>query len=43
MCATGNKIIGISTQAPIYAELEGKRAGDTISFNETELVIEEVA
>jgi hypothetical protein len=39
----GNEIMGISTQAPIYAELEGKRAGDTISFNGTELVIEEVA
>src|SRR5882724_4280477 len=24
----GNEIMGISTQAPIYAELEGKRAGD---------------
>jgi hypothetical protein len=39
----GNEIMGISTQAPIYAELEGKRAGDAISFNGTELVIEEVA
>ena len=38
-----NEIMGISTQAPIYAELEGKRVGDTISFNGTELVIEEVA
>jgi hypothetical protein len=27
----------------IYAELEGKRAGDAISFNGTELVIEEVS
>jgi hypothetical protein len=39
----GNEIMGISTQAPIYAELEGKRAGDAISFNGRELVIEEVA
>jgi hypothetical protein len=39
----GNEIMGISTQAPIYAELEGERVGDAISFNGTELVIEEVA
>jgi hypothetical protein len=39
----GNEIKGISTQAPIYAELEGKRAGDAISFNGREFVIEEVA
>ncbi len=42
MC-DGNEIKGISTQAPIYAELEGKRSGDSISFNGRELVIEEVA
>jgi hypothetical protein len=42
MC-DGNEITGISTQAPIYAELEGKRAGDAISFNGREFVIEEVA
>jgi hypothetical protein len=35
--------MGISTQAPIYAELEGKRAGEAISFNERKLVIEDVA
>jgi hypothetical protein len=39
----GNELMGISTQAPIYAELEGKRAGDVISFNGRELVVEEVA
>jgi hypothetical protein len=39
----GNEAMGISTQAPIYAELEGKRVGDAISFNGTEFVIEEVA
>jgi hypothetical protein len=39
----GNELMGISTQAPIYAELEGKRAGDVISFNGRELVLEEVA
>jgi hypothetical protein len=35
--------MGISTQAPIYAELEGKSTSDAISFNGTGLVIEEVA
>ena len=39
----GNEVMGISTQAPIYAELEGKCAGGAISFNGRELVIEEVA
>lgn len=39
----GNEVIGISTQAPIYAELAGKRAGDTVSFNGRELTIEDVA
>jgi hypothetical protein len=38
----GNEVMGISTAAPIYAELEGKRAGDAISFNGRELVIEAV-
>ena len=38
-----NEIMGISTKAPIYAELAGKCAGDVISFNGRELVIEEVA
>ena len=42
MC-DGNEIMGISTQAPIYAELAGKRTGDAISFNGREFVIEEVA
>lgn len=39
----GNEMMGISTQAPIYAEMEGKRAGDAISFNGRKLVIESVA
>jgi hypothetical protein len=38
-----NEIMGISTQAPIYAELDCKRTGDAISFNGKGLVIEEVA
>ena len=39
----GDEIMRISTQTPIYAELEGKCARDAISFNGWELVIEEVA
>jgi|1185.fasta_scaffold139572_2 hypothetical protein len=39
----GNELMGISTQAPVYAELEGKRAGDAISFNGRKLMVEEVA
>jgi hypothetical protein len=38
----GTEMMGISNQAPIYAELDGKSAGDAISFNGRELVIEEV-
>lgn len=39
----GHEMMGISTQAPIYAALEGKRAGDSVSFNGKDLVIEAVA
>jgi hypothetical protein len=39
----GTEVMGISTQAPIYAEIEGKRAGDTIVFNGRKLAIEEVS
>lgn len=42
MC-DGKEIMGVSTEAPIYTELEGKRAGDAISLNGWELVIDEVA
>ena len=42
LCATATRSRA-SIQAPIYAELEGKRAGDAISFNGRELVIEAVA
>jgi hypothetical protein len=33
VCVRGKELVGISTQAPIYAALDGKRAGDAISFN----------
>jgi hypothetical protein len=39
----GREVMGISTQAPIYAELACKRAGDAISFKGRALVIEDVA
>jgi hypothetical protein len=39
----GNEFMGISPQAPIYAAMEGKRAGDMVAFNGRHLVIEEVA
>ena len=32
----GSKIFAISTKAPIYKELEGKKTGDTFSFNDNE-------
>jgi hypothetical protein len=43
VCVRRQRDHGISTQALIYAELEGKRAGDAISFNGRKLVIEQVA
>ena len=38
----GHEMMGISTQAPIYAALEGKKAGDTVSFNRRKMKIIEV-
>lgn len=34
--------IGISTDAPIYAELKGKKAGDSFTFNNQKFTIEVV-
>lgn len=39
----GNDVIGISIRAPIYAEIQGKRAGDTFTFNGRDLMIEAVS
>lgn len=39
----GKQFMGISTRAPIYSVLEGKRAGDKVTLNGKELLIEEVA
>ena len=39
----GREVMGISTMAPIYAEMKGLKAGETLRFNGRELVVEEVA
>jgi hypothetical protein len=39
----GVNYIGISTQAPIYCAIEGKRAGDTFEFRGRRIHIEDVA
>ena len=38
----GKEFLGISDQAPIYAYLMGKKAGDTILFNGRDFTIESV-
>lgn len=35
-------VYAISTEAPIYKEMEGKRKGDTFNFNDSEVEITEV-
>ena len=39
----GREVMGISTMAPIYAEIEGLKAGERLRFNGKVLVVEEVA
>ena len=38
----GSAIYAISTDAPIYSEMKGKKGGDSFSFNGTEQEIKEV-
>jgi len=38
----GHELMGISTQAPIYKVMEGKRAGEACTFNGRALMVEEV-
>jgi hypothetical protein len=38
----GETIVGISTKAPIYANMKGLQKGSSFTFNETNYVIEEV-
>ena len=38
----GKQFVGISQAAPIYAALEGKRAGETCEFRGRKLRIDEV-
>jgi transcription elongation GreA/GreB family factor len=35
----GSSVYAISTEAPIYQEMEGKKEGDTFSFNDEEVKI----
>lgn len=39
---SGSKVFAISTDAPLYKKLEGKKAGDSFSFNDEEVEIVEV-
>lgn len=38
----GNELMGISTSAPLYATIAGRRAGDACSYNGREIRIETV-
>ena len=38
----GRELMGISTAAPIYQAMEGKRAGDKCTFRGTELHVEKI-
>lgn len=38
----GEELMGISAEAPLYAAIEGKQAGETCSFNGRDLKIEAV-
>lgn len=31
----GEKVVGISSKAPIFAQMQGKKVGDSFTFNET--------
>jgi hypothetical protein len=42
-CCDDQPFMGISTQAPIYAELEDRRAGESFMFKGREHLIQEVA
>lgn len=39
----GKKIVGISTQAPIYQVMRGKTKGEQFTFNDTTYKIEEIS
>ena len=39
----GREVMGISTMAPIFAVIEGARAGETVEFNGRKLAIDDVA
>ncbi len=39
----GKSVVGISIQSPIFQEMEGKAAGDSIEFNGKKITIKEIA
>ncbi|NLS07595.1 hypothetical protein HGP14_30480 [Rhizobium sp. P32RR-XVIII] len=39
----GQEVMGISTMSPIFAEIEGMRAGESLDFSGRKLVVEEIA
>jgi len=39
---SGSKVYAISTDSPIYKEMEGKKAGDSFSFRDGEVNIVKV-
>lgn len=41
-CA-GKELMGISTMSPIFAEIEGMQAGESLDFKGRKLIVEEVA
>lgn len=36
---SGSKVVAISTESPLYKELEGRKAGDSFQFNDSEVEI----
>lgn len=38
----GNELMGISAQAPLYAAIQGKHAGETCSFNGRDIEVEAI-
>lgn len=38
----GERFVGISTKAPVFSVLAGKREGDSFRFNEIDYVIEQI-
>jgi hypothetical protein len=39
----GQEVMGISTMSPIFAQIEGMRAGESLDFSGKKLIVEEIA